>query len=221
MRKFLIFSTAAMAIVGAGAAYADSIATAITNVNVRAGPGSQNPVIGVIGAGQSVDVGACTTSGRWCNVAFNGGEGWVYARNLSGDFGGSGMISDEQTSAVPIDRPRTSRGAGAGVVTGGAAGAVTGAIVGGPAGAAVGGVAGAIAGGTAGQMLDPPMRVRTYISSHRVRPIYLQDEVVVGSTLPETVELRPVPDYRYEYVYVNDRPVLVEPSSRRIVYVYD
>ena len=36
---------------------------------------------------------------------------------------------------------------------------------------------------------------------------------------PETVQLLPVPDYEYNYVYVNGQPVLVEPQSRRIVYV--
>jgi hypothetical protein len=34
------------------------------------------------------------------------------------------------------------------------------------------------------------------------------------------VQLRPVPDYNYRYVYVNRQPVLVDPASRRIVYVY-
>ena len=50
-------------------------------------------------------------------------------------------------------------------------------------------------------------------------PVYLEGEVVVGAGLPETVQLRPVPDYEYNYVYVNGQPVLVEPQSRRIVYV--
>ena len=52
-----------------------------------------------------------------------------------------------------------------------------------------------------------------------MRPVYLQDNVVVGSSLPDTVELREIPDYDYRYVYVNDRPMLVEPGSRRVVYV--
>ena len=41
----------------------------------------------------------------------------------------------------------------------------------------------------------------------------------VGASLPETVVLREIPDYEYRYVYLNNQPVLVEPSSRRIVYV--
>ena len=42
---------------------------------------------------------------------------------------------------------------------------------------------------------------------------------MVGASLPETVTLAEVPDYEYRYVYVNGQPVLVEPQSRRIVYV--
>ena len=62
--------------------------------------------------------------------------------------------------------------------------------------------------------------MRTYVVSNPVDPVYLDGEVVVGAGLPETVELRTIPDYEYRYVYVNRQPVLVEPDSRRIVYVY-
>jgi hypothetical protein len=93
---------------------------------------------------------------------------------------------------------------------------VTGALVGGPIGAAVGGVA----GGALGAAVNPPPEVRTYVTSNPVEPVYLEGEVVVGARLPETVVLRPVPDYEYRYVYVNRQPVLVEPATRRIVYVY-
>jgi SH3-like domain-containing protein len=218
MNKFLILSAAAAAIAAAGPALADSMATATTDLNVRAGPGTGNPVIGVIGAGEPVSVGACIESGGWCSVAFDGGEGWVSRAYLTG-MSGRVVVSDEATSAVRVDRP-ASPGAGAGAVAGGATGAVAGAIVGGPAGAAIGGAAGLVAGGATGQALDPPAEVRTYVTSHQLRPVRIDGDVVVGSTLPETVVLEPVPDYRYEYVYVNDRPMLVEPGTRRVVYVY-
>jgi hypothetical protein len=218
MSKFLMISAAAAAIAAASPALADSMATATTNLNVRAGPGTGNPVIGVIGAGDPVSVGACTESGGWCSVAFEGGEGWVSRAYLTG-MSGRAVVSDEATSAVRVDRPQSS-GAGAGAVAGGATGAVAGAIVGGPAGAAIGGAAGLVAGGATGQALDPPAEVRTYVRTHRIRPVEVNDEIVVGGTVPDTVVLRPIPDYQYDYVYMNDRPVLVEPRSRRIVYVY-
>lgn len=73
--------------------------------------------------------------------------------------------------------------------------------------------------GTIEPIPAPPPQVRTYVETHTVEPVYIEDEVVVGTTLPETVEVREIPDYRYQYVYVNEQPVLVEPESRRIVYV--
>ena len=53
----------------------------------------------------------------------------------------------------------------------------------------------------------------------------INQEVVVGSTLPEEVELVPVPEAwgptlrTYHYVYTGDRFYFVEPSSRRVVHI--
>jgi hypothetical protein len=38
--------------------------------------------------------------------------------------------------------------------------------------------------------------------------------------LPENVVLTPVPDYDYQYAYINNVPVLVDPSTRRVQYLY-
>lgn len=68
--------------------------------------------------------------------------------------------------------------------------------------------------------LAPPESVQSYVVHHPLNPVYLNGEVVVGAGLPPTVALQPVPDYDYDYAYVNRQPVLVEPRTRRIVYVY-
>lgn len=219
MNKLMMIPVAAIAVAAAAPAFAE-MATVTTDLNVRAGPGTQNPVIGRVGAGQSVNVNGCLETGGWCSIATSQGEGWVSSGYLSGG-GTHVIIDDNSTAAVRVDRPTASPGAGAGFVAGGATGAVAGAVVGGPVGAAIGGVGGAIVGGSAGQALDPPARVRTYVSANRMNPVRLQGNYVVGATIPADVELRQVPDYQYEYVYVNDRPMLVEPSSRRVVYVYE
>ena len=70
-----------------------------------------------------------------------------------------------------------------------------------------------------GAAAEPPPEVRTYVTSNRGDPVFLEGEVVVGASLPETVELREIPNYDYRYVNVNNQAVLVEPSSRQIVYV--
>jgi hypothetical protein len=44
----------------------------------------------------------------------------------------------------------------------------------------------------------------------------------VGEPLPETVELRPVRNYtEYRYAVVNDRRVIVEPRTRKIIKIID
>lgn len=110
-------------------------------------------------------------------------------------------------------------GAAAGATTG----AVGGAIVGGPVGAVVGGVGGAIIGGLAG---DTQPRFKEYVVRER-RPSYTYEEDVrVGATLPSSgvtyYEVPPeygVRDYRY--TVVNNRTVLVDPRTHRIVQVID
>jgi len=141
-----------------------------------------------------------------------GVKGWAFADYLTASVEGQSMVVTKlpQSQAVPVVD------FDAGTATGAVGGAVVGALIGGPIGAAIGGAAGAAIGANS----PPPDRVRTYISENRVDPVYLEGEVVVGAGLPETVELRPVPDYKYEYVYVNGVPALVDPGTRRIVYVY-
>lgn len=105
-----------------------------------------------------------------------------------------------------------------GTASGAAGGAVTGAIVGGPVGAAVGGVAGAIIG----TAIDPPPReVVTYVQQQPApAPVMVQQEVVVGKRIPETVILTPVPsNSHYGYAIVNEQRVIVDPRTHTVVEV--
>ncbi len=217
-QKLMLSAAAAVLISLSGAALAQSSVTAITDLNVRAGPGPNFPVVGMLGVGQSAGLEGCLQDSKWCKVA----DGWVYSDYLTGDYGGAQVVLTERPadSGVQIvEAPADQGGGDAGAVSGGVTGAVAGAIIGGPIGAAVGGAAGVIAGGAAGTVIDPPEQVRTYITSNQGDPVYLDGEVVVGASLPETVQLREIPDYEYRYVYVNGQPVLVDASSRQIVYV--
>ena len=203
-----------------GAAFAQTAVTATTDLNVRSGPGPQHPVVGVVGAGASAMLNGCVEGSKWCVVSHGGGEGWVYSDYLVGDFGGQQVVLTERPAdSVKVITPPSGDGGATGAIVGGTTGAVAGAIIGGPIGAAIGGVAGVAVGGTAGAAAEPPAEVRTYVTSNKIDPIYLDGEVVVGAGLPETVELREIPDYEYRYVYLNGQPVLVEPGSRKIVYV--
>lgn len=116
------------------------------------------------------------------------------------------------------------QGAQGGAAGGAAAGAVGGAIVGGPVGAVVGGVGGAVAGGIVG---DNTPRFREYVVEQRVPSYSYEEELRVGTVLPQRgVVYHRVPaefgvrkDYRY--TVVNDRPVLVEPRTRRVIQVIE
>jgi uncharacterized protein YraI len=221
MRNKLKVAAAAAFVSLSASAYAQSV-SATTDLNVRAGPGPQYPVVGMIGAGQSTTLQGCLENSKWCSVASTGGEGWVYSDYLTGDFGGTKVVLTQRpanSGVKVVQAPADNGGGEAGAVAGGVTGAVGGAIVAGPVGALVGGVAGTVAGGAAGTVIDPPANVRTYVTTNKADPVYLDGEVVVGAGLPDTVELREIPDYEYRYVYVNGQPVLVDPKTRQIMYV--
>ncbi len=65
----------------------------------------------------------------------------------------------------------------------------------------------------------PPSSVRSYLASNPIDPVYLAGNLEIDAGLPDDIDLWPVPNSRYRYTYVNDYPVLVDPATRRIVYV--
>jgi uncharacterized protein YraI len=209
---------AGMALIGgltvSDAALAATSTIAVTDLNVRSGPGPEYPVVGLVGAGQQAIVTGCIHGSKWCSVD-NGG--WVYSDYLTADVSGSAVILTERPAAVEVPTVTYEPPKGGAVAGGVATGAVAGALIGGPVGAAVGAVAGGAVGATVIQ--PPPEEVRTYVTTNTVDPIYLDGEVVVGAGLPETVALAEIPNYEYRYVCLNGQPVLVEPQSRKIVYV--
>jgi hypothetical protein len=96
-------------------------------------------------------------------------------------------------------------------------GAAAGGEIGGPVGAMVGGTVGAAVG--AG--LEIPNAV--FGAVPRGEPsVVVRERVVVGEPLPDTVVLRPVPNYtQYRYAVVNERRVIVEPRTRKIIKIID
>jgi hypothetical protein len=61
-------------------------AVATTNLNVRSGPGTRYPVIGVLRSGQNVIITSC--GGGWCSISHSGPNGWASERYLRRTFGG-------------------------------------------------------------------------------------------------------------------------------------
>ena len=113
----------------------------------------------------------------------------------------------------------TLRGAAECAEEGGRAAGPLGAIVGATVGAAVGTAQGILG-------IDDRPRFREYVIRER-RPSYVyREEVRVGTVLPESgMTYYEVPaEYRapgYRYTVINDRPVIVEPRTRRVVQIID
>ena len=221
MKNSILMTTAAALLAMSGAAFAQQAVTATTDLNVRQGPGPQYPVIGAIAADGRAEVTGCLQGSKWCQVSFNGGTGWAYSDYLMAEVEGREVVYTERVAQAPTVTYQAPANppAGSGTLATAATGAVAGALIGGPIGAAIGGVAGAATGSVAEAVTTPDARVRTYVDTNRVDPVYLDGEVVVGARLPQTVKYYQIPDYKYSYVYLNGQQVLVEPESRRIVYV--
>lgn len=197
MKRILLPAVAGALVAMSGTALADTAVSAVADLNIRAGPGPQYPVIGVLAAGQSATLDGCIQNSKWCTIAEANGQGWIYSDYVTADFGGNEVVLTRR----PADADITIVEAPADVDD---PDVYTGAIV---------------AGEPIEPIRRPPAEVRTYIETNRVDPVYLEGEVVTGATLPDTVELREIPDYDYRYVYVNGQPALVDPGTRRIMYV--
>ncbi|PTE07510.1 DUF1236 domain-containing protein [Mesorhizobium helmanticense] len=64
--------------------------------------------------------------------------------------------------------------------------------------------------------------VREYVKKKPLASVKIPGvELNIGSALPDTVELYEVPDVQYRYVVVDDRTVLVDPGTRKIVKILD
>ncbi|WP_395774407.1 DUF1236 domain-containing protein [Agrobacterium pusense] len=62
--------------------------------------------------------------------------------------------------------------------------------------------------------------IQKYVTAHTVTSVDVPDvDVVVGTALPETVELHRIdaPDVTYSYVVVNGKTAIVDPGTRKII----
>ncbi|MEA2993037.1 MAG: hypothetical protein QOD40_1957 [Alphaproteobacteria bacterium] len=130
------------------------------------------------------------------------------------------LMAGAVLGAIMLPMAAQAQGGAAG---GAAAGAVGGAIVGGPVGAVVGGVGGAIVGGISDETRP---RFREYVVKQRPSSYTYSSDVRVGAELPSAgVTYYEVPaeygvrDYRY--TVVNNRTVLVDPRTHRIIQVIE
>src|SRR5688572_16721754 len=75
----------------------------------------------------------------------------------------------------------------------------------------------------------PPMRatIKDYVVKEKIKPVTIKEKVAVGAVLPTGITFSPVPTAwgtdltKYHYVYHDNRVVLVEPASRKVVTIID
>src|SRR3569833_1402582 len=93
-------------------ASAATLATATTSLNIRTGPGPEYPVVGAIPERGSATVTGCIHGSLWCQVTYNGKQGWDYSQYMSGNVGGQ-MVAVTQIRDVPAivyDAPQATVG---------------------------------------------------------------------------------------------------------------
>ena len=172
-----------------------TLALATTPLNIRSGPGPEYPVTGAIPTNGQATVLGCIEGSQWCQITYNGIQGWAFAQYLAS--AGIRALPPIAYSAPP---------------------ATTGTTIVRPTYS--GDFIAPVATAQPMSIAPPPPAVQTYIVQNPRPQVYLNGEVVEGAGLPPDVALAPVPDTEYQYAYVNGVPVLVEPSSRRVRYIY-
>lgn len=175
-----------------------------SDITVRSGPGEDYPEIGLATRGSDAMMDGCLEGSNWCRIDVNGLRGWVYADYLTIEQDGAPVVVEEYRTQYDV--PTVTYETTTSVVSTTPSPA--------PGDMLLGPVEDV-------RIVEPPETVSTYIQQHRSEPVYVQNEVVVGASLPAGVVVQEVPDYDYDYVVVNDSPVLVDPATRRIVHIYD
>lgn len=191
----------------AGLARAEMLATTVTDIDVKSGPGQQYPSVGTATRGSQAALDGCVKGSRWCRIDVNGMRGWVFAQALTVEQNGGPVVVEQHGSDLGVP-----------VVTYQTDDATTGSvqpISPSPDDELVGPV------GSGEAVASPPRMVRTYIDENPVDAVQAEGQIAVGSELPRDIAVRTIPDYQYSYVRVNGQPVLVDPGTHRVVYVYN
>lgn len=89
--KIRILAGAALALATFGATAAAQAASpgyTTANVNMRTGPDTEFPSVGVIPEGDDIYVEGCLRDESWCDVRWDGDRGWVYSEYIAFDYRG-------------------------------------------------------------------------------------------------------------------------------------
>lgn len=81
-RKAFVIVAAALVTLVALPSNAQQLAYVTREVNLRAGPSGDFPVVAVLGGGVAVTVEGCLGDFRWCDVSVGSHRGWLNAGNI-------------------------------------------------------------------------------------------------------------------------------------------
>lgn len=104
MKKTLLAAAALAGVVvlPAGSALASERAIATTDVNLRAGPSTDYPVVDVLVAGEELRVFGCLQTRSWCEVRFRGQRGWISANYIALTGGSYAGRHDFDPYSAPV-----------------------------------------------------------------------------------------------------------------------
>nr|WP_170136902.1 DUF1236 domain-containing protein [Mesorhizobium loti] len=64
--------------------------------------------------------------------------------------------------------------------------------------------------------------IREYVKKQPLASLKLPGvELNLGTALPDTVELHEIPNIKYRYTVIDNRTVVVDPETHKIIKVYD
>jgi len=78
----ILMAALAALIVLPSTSYAQQTAYTSKNVNLRAGPSRDYPIVAIVQPAVAVTVVGCVSDYRWCDVVAGGNRGWLYAGNI-------------------------------------------------------------------------------------------------------------------------------------------
>jgi uncharacterized protein YraI len=89
MRLLGLAGAAILAVImAAGAAQAAAPGFATSDVNMRTGPDTDFPSVGIIPEGATLEVFGCLNDESWCDVGWQDNRGWVFGEYLSIEYRG-------------------------------------------------------------------------------------------------------------------------------------
>ena len=212
------------ALVTAAPAFAQSSeVVAVTDLNIRMGPGAQFDVVGMIPGGETAIVEGCLDGQSWCRVAFDDTTGWSFSDYLVVDMNEQAVALTTRPEVIEIntvtyeDTEGTAENQAEGAAIGATLGALTAYAFGGPIGGIIaGGMLGTVAGAEAAEIDENTI---VYVTENAVETVYLDGEVVVGAGVPSTITTYDVPDTTYSYLSINGQLVILDAETNQIVRV--